>query len=188
MSFLSYSQNKSIRLALVVVLLLLLFPALFRIVFASEYEVSYGAEAGISTCGEFYIDDESELLSCTSTYNVSIGNTGSSHQSLIVVELTSVPESHRLSWGAQDIVATNREANGPQITNEQLGDRLRFEIQDLQPNRLVDFNISSQGAEHAAQMENIAISVQAEGSVIEASPRLTISMRFLRNFGAMFGF
>ncbi len=188
MSYFHYTQNKAIRLALVVVLFLFLFPVLFRIVFASEDEVSFGAGAGVSTCADFYIDDESELLSCTSTYNISIGNTGTSHQDLIVVELTSVPENRRLTWGAQDIVATNREANGPLISNQQQGDRLRFEIQNLQPNRLVGISIRSQGAEHAAQMEDIGFSIEAEGAIIEASPRLTVSLRFIRNLGAMFGF
>lgn len=183
-----YSHSRAVWLALTVVLLLILFPVLFRIVFAARDEVSFAAGAGVSTCDAFYVDEESDLSRCTSTYNVSVGNTGSNHQSLIVVELSSVPENRRLSWGALDIVATNREATGPGITNQQRGEILRFEIEDLQPNRVVDISISSQGVENARQMENIAASIQAEGAIVEASPRLTVYLRFIRNLAGAFGF
>lgn len=36
-------------------------------------------------------------------------------------------------------------------------------------------------------MENITISVQANGTTIEANPRLTVTLRFLRNLGGIFG-
>lgn len=188
MALFHYSHNKAFRLAIAIVILLILFPVLFRVIFAAKDEISIAAGSGVSTCDGFYVADESELASCTSTYTVALGNTGSNHQKLVIVDLNSVPLERRLSWNAVDIVATNRRATGPEITIQQLGETLRFEIQDLQPNRMVEIDILSRGVEYAKQMENIDIAVQAEGSIVEASPRLTVSIRFLRNLSGVFGF
>ena len=188
MALFHYSHNKAVRLAIAIVVLLILFPALFRIIFAAKDEISLGAGVGFSTCGDFYIAEESELTNCTSTYNISLGNTGSNHQELVTIDLTPVPENHRLRWNSLDIVATNRTAIAPRITNQQLGDTLHLEIRNLQPNRLVEIGMSSQGAESAKQMEDITISVSAEGSIVETSPRMTVSLRFLSALGGIFGF
>ena len=188
MEYFHYSHRKAISLAIAIVIMLILFPALFRIIFAAEDEISYSASAGISTCDEFYIREESERTRCTSSYTISLGNTGTNHQQQISIDLRSVPTERRLSWNLLDIVATNRKAIGPSISNQQLGDTLRFEIQDLQPNRLVEITILSQGAEHARQMQDIDIRVHAEGTVVQSNPRLTVSLRFLRNLTGIFGF
>ncbi len=188
MDLFHYSHRKAAKLALGIVTLLILFPVLFEVFFAAQDEISLGASTGISTCDDFYIREESELSRCTSTYNISLGNTGSNHQELITIELGSVPENRRISWNTLDIVATNREAIGPRITSQQLGETLVFEILDLQPNRLAEISISSQGIESAEMMENITMAVLAEGSIIEASPRTTVSLRFLSNLAGIFGF
>ena len=188
MALFHHSHNKALGLTLGTILLLVLFPVLFKVIFAAKDEISLAASAGVSTCEDFYIDEESELSRCTSTYNISLGNTGSSHQELISIELTSVPENHRLSWNSLDIVATNREAIIPRIQNQHLGDTLQIEVRDLQPNRLIEIRVSSQGIDAARQMENISISVLAEGTIVETNPRTTVILRFLRNLGGIFGF
>lgn len=183
-----YSQSKSVRLAICIVVLFILFPALFRIIFAAKDEVSYSAGVGFSTCSDFYISDKSQLTRCTTTYDIALGNTGSTNQELIVVDLTSVPADSPLSWNVLDIVATKRRPIGPKISNHQLGDTIRIEIQNLEPNRLAEIRLSKQGIEFASKMENIGIAVQANGSTIQTNPRLTVSLRFLRNLGGIFGF
>lgn len=188
MALFHFSHNKSVKLALGIVILLILFPVLFSVVFAAKDEVSYGAGVGFSTCNDFFTKDESGLTRCTTFYNISLGNTGSNHQKLVVIDLTSVPKDRRLSWNALDIVATKRRPTGPRISEHHLGETLRLEIQDLEPNRLVEVRITSQGIESAKQMEAITISVQANGSTIETNPRLTVTLRFLKNLSGIFGF
>ncbi|GJM14113.1 MAG: hypothetical protein DHS20C12_25160 [Pseudohongiella sp.] len=188
MSLFEYSQRKSVRLALGVAALFIVFPVLFNIVFASKDEVSFAAGVGFSTCNDFFASDESGLSRCASSYNITLGNTGSNNQELITIDLSSVPEDTRLGWNVLDIVATSRRPIGPTISEQQLGDSLRLEIQDLEPNRLVEFTIAGRGIESAKQMEGITLSVQAEGTVIQTNPRLTVGMRFLRNLGGIFGF
>lgn len=187
MALFHYSHNKALRLVLGIVLLIIVFPALFRIVFAAKDEVSYGASFGLSTCSDFFIDEESDLSRCITSYNITIGNTGTNHQELVRIDLTSVPKVRRLNWNVLDIVATSRTPIGPKISDQQQGETLHLQIQDLEPNRLVEFSISSQGIESAKQMENITISVQANGTTIEANPRMTVTLRFLRNLGGIFG-
>ena len=188
MALFHYSHNKSLRLALGIVILFILFPALFSVVFAAKDEVSYGAGIGLSTCSDFFISEESDLTLCTTSYNITLGNTGSNHQELVIIDLTSVPKDSRMTWNVLDIVATTRRPIGPRISDHQLGETLHLEIQDLEPNRLVEFGITSRGIESAKQMQNITISVQANGSIIETNPRLTVTLRFLRNLGGIFGF
>ena len=188
MALFHYSHHKSVKLALGIVFLFILFPVLFSIVFASKDEVSYAAGVGLSTCSDFFISEESQLTRCTTSYNITVGNTGSNHQELIIVDLTSVPKDRRMSWNVLDIVATKRRPMGPRVSDQQLGEALRLEIQDLEPNRLVEFRITSQGIESANQMKTITISVRADGSLIETNPRLTMTLRFLRNLGGIFGF
>lgn len=143
MALFHYSHNKALRLVLGIVLLFIVFPALFRIVFAAKDEVSYGTSFGLSTCNGFFIDAGSDLTRCTTSYNITVGNTGTNHQELVRIELTSVPKTRRLNWNVLDIVATSRRPIGPRISDQQLGDTLHLEIQDLEPNRLVEFSISS---------------------------------------------
>lgn len=173
---------------MIVIVLLVLFPALFRILFAAQDEVSYGAGTGISTCDGIYLNDDSDLSRCTSTYDITIGNTGTNHQELIVIELGKIPKTSRLNWSALDIVATNRKPTGPRVVEQKIDDQLRIEIHDLDPNRLVQINLSSRGIESARQMEGVTMTIQAEGSVISANPRLTVVLRFLRNVTSIFGF
>ena len=188
MALFHYSHHKSGKLFLGVVVLFILFPVLFSIVFASKDEVSYSAGVGLSTCSDFFITDDSQLTRCTTSYNITLGNTGSSHQELVTIDLTSVPRDRRMIWNVLDIVATKRRPIGPRISDHQIGEDLRLEIQDLEPNRLVEFRLSSQGIEAAGQMENITISIQANGSTLETNPRMTVTLRFLRNLGGIFGF
>lgn len=188
MAFFHYSHSKALKLAISIVVLLILFPALFRILFAAQDEISYGAGAGLSTCSEFFAREESDLSVCTTSYNIAIGNTGSNHQEIVTIEVASVPNNRRVNWRVLDIVASKRRPIGPRVTNQQLGDTLQFEIQDLEPNRMVEISIYSQGLESAEQMENISVKVAASGSVIETNPRTTIALRFLRNLGGFFGF
>lgn len=188
MALFHYSQHKSVKLALGTVALLIVFPVLFSVVFASKDEISYSAAVGLSTCSDFFITEESQLSRCTNSYNIALGNTGSNHQELVIIDLTSVPKGRRMSWNVLDIVATKRRPIRPKISDHQLGETLRLEIQDLQPNRLVEVRITSQGIETTEQMEAITISVQANGSALEADPRLTVTLRFLRNLGGIFGF
>jgi len=188
MALFHYSHQKSVRIALGVIILFILFPVLFSIVFASKDEVSYSSGVDLSTCSDFFISEESQLTHCTTSYTITLGNTGSNHQELVTVDLTSLPEDYRMSWNVLDIVATKRRPTGPRISDHQLGEGLRLEIQDLEPNRLVEFRITSRGIEAAEQMETITVSVQANGSTLETNPRLTVSLRFLRNLGGIFGF
>lgn len=188
MNLLHYSQGKGVRLVLGVIVLLILFPVLFNIIFAFKDEVSYGSGIGYSTCSDFYIRDESERISCSASYSISLGNTGSNHQDLVTIDLASVPDERRVGWNVLDIVATNRRPMGPRISNQQLGDTLHFDIHDLEPNRLVEISILTRGVESATQLENVTIEVQAKGSVLEADPHMTLALRFLRNLGGIFGF
>lgn len=188
MTFFHYSHSKALKLALGIVVLLILFPALFRIIFAAQDEISYGAGPGLSTCSEFFAREQSDLSACTTSYNIAVGNTGSNIQEVVTIEVASVPKNRRVNWNILDIVASKRRPIGPRVTNQQLGETLQFEIEDLEPNRMVEINIYSQGLESAEQMENIDITVAARGSVIETNPRTTVALRFLRNLGGVFGF
>ncbi len=188
MDLLHYSQSKAVRAALVAALLLILFPVLFKIVFAAKDEISYGVDYGLSTCGDFFIANEAEKLTCTASYNITLGNTGINNQQLVILDLTSVPEDVRISWNVVDIVATNRRPIGPRISSEQQQETLTFEIEDLEPNRLVEISLSVRGAESAKRLEDIALLPQATGSILNSNPRATVALRFFRNLGGIFGF
>lgn len=188
MSLLDYIQNKNVRIVLCIVVLFIVFPTLFRIFFAAKDEISFAAGTGFSTCSDFFIDDESELARCTSNYNVTVGNTGTNNQELIVVNLSNVPEGSRVAWNVVDIVATNRRPVGPIVENRQIEDILKFEIRDLEPNRLVELNILSQGVEASGLLEDIALSIESNGSQVETNPRLTVVLRFFRSVAGIFGF
>jgi hypothetical protein len=188
MSILHYSQNKAIRVALGVIVLLVLFPALFRIVFAEKDEVSFEAGTGISTCSDFFVRDQSDISYCTSTYEIAIGNTGTRNQEVIIIDLSPVPEEHRVSWNVLDIVATSRRPIGPRVSNQQIEGSLQFEIQDLEPNRLVEISLYTQGPEFKEAIEKIDIALSATGNIIETNPRTTVLLRLLKNLSGIFGF
>ena len=186
----SYTHNQRRLLILVggVVILLVVFPVIFRILFAADYEVSYSAGFGVSTCSDFYISDASQLVSCTSRYNLIIGNTGTQMQERIAVKLQSIPAGSRLNWNVLDIVATNNSAARPEITSQRDANELQILIQNLAPNRLVEFSAVSSGNEAAKVMQQSSIEIAATGTMIQANPRLTLILRFIRNMAGIFGY
>lgn len=184
---LHFSQRKAALLAIGVVFLLL-FPTVFGVIFPAKDELSYSAGVAYSTCDAFYADTDSDLSRCTTSYNITLGNTGSNDMDLIYLELAPVPQERRLSWNVLDIVATNRRAAGPAISTQQKGEIVIIEIRNLQANRLVEFTISAQGLESMQGIRDIEAVLRAEGSILEVNPRATVSLRFLRSLGAVFGF
>ena len=184
----TYNQKRAVICVAVLLILFVFFPVTFRILFAADYEVSYGAGLGFSTCSDFYISDESELSRCTSRYNITVGNTGTEIQELIEIKLLPVPADSYLNWNVLDIIATNKSSVRPAITEQREVEELQIQIRNLGPNRLIEFSLTGRGLEAAQAMENITVEVDAMGSMIQSNPRLTLALRFIRNLAGIFGF
>jgi hypothetical protein len=182
------NQRKVLIWVAGVVLIALLFPALFRIVFAAKDEVSYSAGLSITTCQGFLANGYSSPESCRANYRVVLGNTGSNPQQEVLLTLAPVPDTWLLSSGALDIVASAERRAVPGIEHQQLEERLRITVTNLEPNRLVEINVTTRGAEAAELLSTAAITIDANGTVIESNPRLTVTARFFRNLFSVVGF
>ncbi|MEQ8953521.1 MAG: hypothetical protein RL120_05255 [Gammaproteobacteria bacterium] len=183
-----FSHRKAVITVAVVLLLLLVFPSLFAIVFPSREELSYQAGFSTSNCRAMFIDQPGEAQRCLSTYRVELGNTGVEPQALVTVVLADVPPIFRKYTGAINIVASARPPVNPEITETERDGDLYYEIRGLEPNRLVAISISTLGVDAYQGLQDMEISVDAAGTVIEASPYVTVTSRFFRNILGVFGF
>ena len=168
------------------VFVVIAFPTLLEIIFANEDEISYSAGAGLSTCSEFFNDNEAALANCTTPFILRIGNTGMNFQERVEVRLSPVPAYIGLSKSSQDIVATARRAENPDIIENHTAESLHFIINDLAANKLVEILLVTRGAENGRALENITVTFTANGTVIESNPRLTVLARFARNVIGIF--
>jgi len=164
-----------------VILLALLFPSLFRTLFAAKDELSYSAGLSMTTCSGFLANGYSSPDSCRAAYRVVLGNTGTNPQDLIEVVLSPVPETWLLGTGVQDIVASAKRRARAEISHEQINDSLYIEIANLQPNRLVELSVMARGVEAADVLAGTTIQIDSSGAVIESNPRMTVTARFFRN-------
>lgn len=181
-------QRKVLWWALGVALLAVLFPSLFRVVFAARDEVSYSAGLSMTTCQGFLANGYSTPETCRATYRVILGNTGTNPQEEILVTLSPVPETWLLGTSALDIVASAQRRATPEISHEQDSDSLVITVSNLEPNRLVELDLMTRGLESAELLTGTTARVDSAGSVIESNPRLTVTARFFRNLFSLGGF
>lgn len=182
------TQRKILWWVAGVALLALLFPSLFRVVFAARDEVSYSAGLSMTTCQGFLANGYSTPETCRATYQVILGNTGTNPQDEIVVTLSPVPETWLLDTAALDIVASAQRRATPAIRHAQERDSLVIAISNLQPNRLVELTLMTRGAESAELLTRTTAQVTSTGSVVASNPRLTVTARFFRNLLSVAGF
>lgn len=178
--------RRPLLLAGAVLILLIVFPTLFAILFASAEEISYQAGLSSSTCGESFLARGGSRENCISRYQLLIGNTGSRAQQEVVVELEDFPADYRLGRSVQDIVASARRSANPGISEVSEDGRLAFVIRDLQANKLVTLTLLTRGEAAFRQLQQTRARVSARGSLIEAAPRLTVIGRLARNLLGLF--
>ncbi len=182
-----YSHRRGVTTAAIIIVLLIIFPTLFSIIFASRDEISFESGFSVSNCRSIFLDQPEEEERCLSTYRVVLGNTGSNPQELVSVEMNDVPEVFRKYTGAINIVASARPPVNPEITESQQGQNLHYEIRGLEPNRLVEISITTLGLPAYERLQQLEVNVNATGTVIEASPYVTVTSRFFRNMLGVFG-
>lgn len=156
--------------------------------FPASDEVSYSASIASSTCEGIFVDEDAAGSNCTSIYAITVGNTGTNHQELVAVEVNVVPASLPFNWNAFDIVASSLRSATPQITQAPLNYGRRLVIADLAPNRLVEFTLTARGPESLVTLQELNVSVLANGRAIASNPILTVLSRFLKNLFGIFGF
>jgi len=171
-----------------VLLLFLFFPTMFSVLFPASDEVSYAAGITSSTCGGFFGNDDSDGTLCTTRYAVVIDNTGTNPQEIVTVELRPLPAGQLIGWNVLDIVASSVRSPPPNIIDVALNDGRRLVIEGLAPNRQVEFTLSGRSLESVASMENIAVTVAANGRAIASNPTLTVLSRFFKNVFGVFAF
>ena len=181
-----YTQRRTIATALVVILIAIVFPTALAIIFAAEDEVSYSAAAGLSTCSDFFIENDSQLERCTSPFEIVLGNTGSNTQALVSIRISPVPAELRMGQSVQDIVASARRSENPEISQYSMDNSRLFTIRNLAPNKLVAIELVSRGIESHQLLQQLQVEVEATGSVLESNPRLTVLSRLARNLLGLF--
>lgn len=170
-----------------VVLLFILWPGGFRLIFPAANEVSFNAGLNFTTCSGFLANDSIDSDRCRTDYRVALGNTGSNAQEHIELVLSPVPETWRLGLSVSDIVASAREKVRPRIIHHQVDDTLTFEITNLQENRQIVLQLTTLGAEAAELLAQTEAEIKAEGIVIGTNPQLTVVARFFRSMFSLFG-
>lgn len=188
MALLDYTHRKAITFGAAVLLLFVLFPTAFTVLFPASDEISYSAGISSSTCGGFFVDADSDGANCTTRYSIVVGNTGVNRQEIITLEVSGVPAVLPLGWNVLDIVATSVRTPAPQIFEIPLNYGRRIVIEGLAPNRLVEFTLVARGMESVDLLNGITVSVQATGRVINNDPTLTVISRFIKNVFGIFGF
>ena len=188
MDLLDYSHRRLIILGAVVLALFIFFPTLFGMLFPASDEVSYSAGISSSTCEGFFVDEDSAGRNCTTRYAITVGNTGTNNQELVTIEVNNLPASLPFSWNALDIVASSVRAAVPQITQVPQNYGRRLVIADLAPNRLVEFTLVARGSESLVLLQDINVTVLANGRAIKSNPTLTVISRFFKNVFGIFGF
>lgn len=187
-AMLEYTHKKAITLVIVAIVLALLFPSIFGMAFPSASEISYDAGVSNSTCSALYFPDDKDRSRCTTQFLVVVGNTGTVAQNLISVELDYVPTVQRMNWTTLDIVASSVRRDRATITEQVKGEGRVFLIENLAPNRLVEFSFTARGDQARAALENIQVTVEGEGRHINSNPHLTLASRFIRNVLGIAGF
>ncbi|MDP6536185.1 MAG: hypothetical protein QGG02_07640 [Gammaproteobacteria bacterium] len=169
-----------------VLIVAVVFPTLFEIIFATADEISFSAGTGLSTCGDFFIEDETARDFCTTPIALVVGNTGTNTQEIVDIRVSPLPDYVGLSSSAQDIVATARRADNPVIVENHSAERLHFTLKNLAANKLVEILLITRGAEQGQLLENLSIDIDATGTIIETNPRLTVMARFARYLVGVF--
>lgn len=187
-ALLEYTHRKAIILIIVAIVLAVLFPSVFGMVFPSANEISYDAGISNSTCSDFYFPDGKNRQRCTSQFLVVIGNTGTVPQKLTTVELDYMPDVQRMNWTELDIVASSVRPARATITEQAKGPGRVYLIENLAPNRLIEFSFTARGDQARATLANIQVAVQAKGRLINSNPHLTLASRFIRNILGVVGF
>ena len=155
--------------------------------FPASDELSYNAGLSFTTCSGFLANDSIDSERCRSDYRITLGNTGSNAQEYIELVLSPVPETWRLGVNVTDIVASAREKILPAVDHSQVDDTLTFRISDLQPNRQITLQVAVIGAEAAELLATTEAEINAEGTLIETNPQLTVVARFFRSVFSLFG-
>jgi len=171
----------------VVLLLLILWPGGFRLIFPSSDEVSFSAGLSSTSCSGFLANESIDSENCRASYRLTLGNTGSNPQERIEVTLHPVPQTWRLGVNVTDIVASAREKVSPGVDHRQLDDTLTFTISNLQPNRQVVLQLVTIGEESSELLATTAPVVNAEGILVETNTQLTVVARFFRSLFGLFG-
>lgn len=170
-----------------VLVLLLCFPTLFHLVFSSQQEVSVETDIGITTCLGVFLNEPGDVDSCVTDYRVVIGNTGTMVQSRVTVRLSPPPDPVRFSSSVVAIIASARSAPPPVISQQVEPDTLSIHIDNLHPNRLVEIHLSTRSLEAYRQLQTMAATVTADGTVIATNPHVTVLARFVRTVYSLFG-
>lgn len=170
-----------------VLVLLLFFPSLFHLTFASRNEVSFSASPGINTCRGVFIEDSDEAETCVTSYQITLGNTGTELQHQVTVALSPAPTMVRFGANSLDIVASAERLPAPRVSQQTKGDALEFLIEDLHPNRLVEIRFTTRGLAAFELLKTMETKVYADGVVIDTNPHVTVIARFARAVFGLFG-
>jgi len=187
MGLIHYTHAKAISLGLGVLVIAFISPSVFGVLFPAANEVSYDDGVEFTTCNEKSLDNESGRSFCTTQYSIVVGNTGKETQEAVRILVNGVPENEGLSWNLLDIVATSVQSTRPEISIEGEGSKRDFTVQNLVPNKRIEFNIRVRGVDATQQLEKLDIEVHATGRVIHSNPTLTVMSRFVRNIFSVFG-
>lgn len=181
-------QKRYVLWAAALILLLLFWPAGFRLFFSSTDEISFSAGFDFTTCSGFLANESIDSERCRADYRISLGNTGSNAREHIRIDLAPVPPTWRLGVNVTDIVASAREKIQPEIEHWQVDETLTITIENLQPNRMVTLQLMTIGAEAADLLKTTGAEVHSDGELVETSPQLTVVARLFRSLFAVFGF
>lgn len=191
MILMSYSPGKiPVAKALLwaggILVLALMFPTVFKVIFAARDELSYSAGVDSTTCAGIPGNASTPSENCLTIYTISLGNTGVNPQASIDVSLRNGPEPWRFGNSVVDIVASARRREVPTVDYRSESGLTYFHVENLQPNRLLELHMSYLGFAAYEQLQDVSVEVSALGSVIESNLHLTVLSRFFRNLTLLF--
>jgi hypothetical protein len=171
----------------VLVVIFIVFPTSFRLIFAADRELSYSAGISSTTCEGLSSSRYSSPESCRVVYRLLLGNTGTELLQDIQIRLEPVPDDSRLNIYSQDIVASARQSGDLNASHEIINNALGINLGQLAPNRQVYLDLVSAGVESLELLQDSELSIEADAVLIDSNPQLTVISRFFRNLVSVFG-
>lgn len=148
------------------------------------YEVLYSGGLSVAHCASV-----AGRPACTLNYRLSVGNTGKERQDSVRIELPAELPRATVRTKVSDIVASARKTPQAQVQLEPATGSTVFVIRDLEPNTVVDIDLSCALCERADvdAFRAIHAKVEARGSVTEADPRVSTLKNGVTNFARTVG-
>ena len=148
------------------------------------HEVLYSGSLTVAHCAPV-----AGRPACALIYRFSVGNTGKEKQDSVRIALPAELPRATVRTKVSDIVASARRTPQAQVQQEPGTGSTVFVIRELEPNTVVDIDLSCAQCERADvdAFRAIHAKVEARGSVTEADPRVSPLKHGVINFVRMFG-